>query len=190
MFNLVSRAQAVSNHVLTCSMILGALVAISSLIQLYSNNVWGLNNSIENIKANASLKNSFQYGSKNGKPKENSIIKFDLETDLSSLFNWNTKQVFVYLTAEYPGKSEESYNKVTYWDKIITNKEDAKIKLSNQRAKYSVWDVEDSFRSRIANLTLEWNVQPHIGPLIYGKTVTKTPFTFAEVKTKKTTNNQ
>lgn len=183
MFNLVTRAQAVSNHVLTCSIIISALVIISSLVQLYGADAWSLDTtSITNVKAQALMKGSYHYGAKNGKPKENSLILFDLESDLSPLFNWNTKQVFVYLTAEYPGKSLESSNKVTYWDNIITSKEDAVLKLKSQRSKYSVWDVEDSFRSRDAVLSLEWNIQPHIGPLIYGSTVATEPFTFAEVK--------
>ena len=29
------------------------------------------------------------------------FINFDLELDLSPLFNWNTKHVFVYVLAEY-----------------------------------------------------------------------------------------
>lgn len=28
-------------------------------------------------------------------------LRFDLNTDLTPLFNWNTKQLFLYLTAEY-----------------------------------------------------------------------------------------
>lgn len=185
MFNIISRAQGLSNHAITCTSVIAALVFISSFIQLYSNDIWSLNTaSISNIQAHALMKNSYQYGAKNGKPKENSMIRFDLEADLTPLFNWNTKQLFVYLTAEYPGKSEGSSNKVTYWDKIIQSPEDAKIKLSNQRAKYSVWDVENSFRQREANLTLEWNIQPHVGPLLFGKVGVEQPFTFAEVKKK------
>lgn len=186
MFNLVTRAQAVSNHVLTCSMIISVLVVITSFIQLYGKDAWALNTtSISNISAQALMKGSYHYGASNGKPKENSLIKFDLESDLTPLFNWNTKQVFVYLTAEYPGKSPESVNKVTYWDKIITSKDDAIINLKHQRSKYSVWDIEPSFRNREAQLKLEWNIQPHIGPLIYGSTIASEPFTFAEVKQKK-----
>lgn len=181
----MTRAQGVSNHVLTCSIVVSVLIIISSFIQLYGINAWSLDTtSIDNIKAQALMKGSYHYGSKGGKPKENSLIKFDLTSDLTPLFNWNTKQVFVYLTAEYPGKSSGSSNKVTYWDKIITSKEDAVIKLNNERAKYSVWDVEDSFRSREAILSLEWNIQPHVGPLIFGSTVASEPFTFAEVKKK------
>lgn len=36
------------------------------------------------------------------------FLTFDLHTDLSHLFNWNVKQLFLYLTAEY----ESSNNKL------------------------------------------------------------------------------
>lgn len=54
------------------------------------------------------MKFSRRFGSVGGKPKENTKLIFDIESDLTPLFNWNTKQVFVYLTAEYPGKSSVS----------------------------------------------------------------------------------
>lgn len=191
MFNIVTRFQYVANQALTSSIIISLLVIVSSFFQLYSNNAWSLNTtSISNIKPLVLVKYSFNYGSVNRKAKENSKIQFNLDTDLSPLFNWNTKQIFVYLTAEYPGKSEGSSNKVTYWDKIITSKEDAVLSLRNQRSKYSVWDIEKSFRQRDAVVKLEWNIQPHIGPLIFGETNASSPLKFAEyVDPKKNSNS-
>lgn len=84
----------------------------------------------------------------NNKGKENVRMNFDLDADLTPLFNWNTKQVFVYLTAEYDGgaKRTDVSNKVTFWDKIILTKEDAILHLRNQRSAYSVYDVQKSFK--------------------------------------------
>lgn len=184
MFNLVARGQAVANQALTASLVASAIIALVSIVQLYLGGAWSIDTTaISNINASASLKNSRMYGS-SGKPKENSKISFDLDADLLSLFNWNTKQVFVYLTAEYPGKTDDSSNKVTYWDKIITNAKDAKIAVRNAKSKYSVWDVEKSFRGRNATLRLEWNVQPWVGPLLFGLTETETTFQFAEKEPK------
>lgn len=184
MFNLVTRGQSLANQTLTASAIAAALVAALSLFQLYFiDHAWSINTTqISNVKATALLKNSFAYGAVGGKPKENSKIQFDLDADLTPLFNWNTKQIFVYLTAEYDGKTERASNRVTYWDKIITSREDAVLHLKNQRAKYSVWDVERSFRGRNATLRLEWNIQPWVGPLLYGSTTTELTFRFSEVK--------
>lgn len=186
MFNLLTRGQAVANQALTASMIVGAAVAFISIVQLYFGGAWSINSTaINNVQAFALIKNSRAFGAGNGKPKENSKITFDLDADLTPLFNWNTKQVFVYLTAEYPGKTDGAANKVTYWDKIITTPKDAKIAVKNARAKYSVWDVEKSFRGRNATLRLEWNVQPWIGPLLFGATDTETTFQFAQKQPKK-----
>lgn len=185
MFNLTNRIQAVGNQALTSAIVIVAAVIALTLLQLNHDGVWNINTtSITNIQPSASIKYSFQYGAVNRKPKENSKIQFDLDADLTPLFNWNTKQVFVYLTAEYPGKSEGSSNKVTYWDKIIKSKDDAKLHLVNQRGKYSVWDVEKSFRGRNATVRLEWNIQPHIGPLIFGLTETSAQFQFEEINKK------
>ena len=36
------------------------------------------------------------------------FLKFDIETDLEPLFNWNVKQLFLFLTAEYETKDNVS----------------------------------------------------------------------------------
>lgn len=183
MFSLTSRLQAVSNASLTAVSALSVLIAVVSIVQLYLGGAWGIAESdILAVKAVALVKNSRSFGGLAGTPKENSRISFDLAADLSPLFNWNTKQVFVALTAEYDGKKPGHHNKVTYWDKILLLKEDAQLNLKNVRAKYSVWDVEKSFRGRNATLKLEWNVQPWVGPLLYGETAPATTFEFARAK--------
>lgn len=60
------------------------------------------------------------------KKEEYAIIKFSLEADLSSLFTWNTKQLFVYVTAEWPsaggsGSGQNATNQAVIWDSIITS---------------------------------------------------------------------
>jgi signal peptidase complex subunit 3 len=124
------------------------------------------------------MKFSRRFGSTGGKSKENNKLVFDLETDLTPLFNWNTKQVFVYLTAEYPGQTENSTNKVTYWDKIIQSKDKAKLNIKNERSKYSAWDVEPTFNNKEATVKLEWNIQPWVGPLVFGETAGESILTY------------
>ncbi|OBA23045.1 signal peptidase 22 kDa subunit [Metschnikowia bicuspidata var. bicuspidata NRRL YB-4993] len=187
MFSLASRVQALSNTTLTAVSLISAIVAIISVAQLYFAGAWSLDGTnISHVKALALLKNLRSFGAEPGSAKENAKIKFDLDADLSPLFNWNTKQVFVYLTAEYDG-ANSGENKVTFWDKIITNKEDANLSLKSVSSKYSVWDVEPSFRERSARLKLEWNVQPWVGPLLYGQTEAEQSFQFAAAKKPKKT---
>lgn len=42
-------------------------------------------------------------------------LRFDLSTDLTPLFNWNTKQLFLYLTAEYQTQNNK-VNQVRMWN--------------------------------------------------------------------------
>ena len=43
------------------------------------------------------------------------------ETDLTSLFNWNTKQIFLYITASYPSSDPNTIpsSEAIIWDAII-----------------------------------------------------------------------
>jgi signal peptidase complex subunit 3 len=66
--------------------------------------------------------------------EEYANIRFSLDADLSSLFTWNTKQVFVYVTAVWPSKTAShgsgdlekgsglnEMNEAVIWDRIITS---------------------------------------------------------------------
>merc|ERR1711971_653790 len=49
---------------------------------------------------------------------DQAFINFDLQADLSPLFNWNVKALYLCLTAEYITK-ENSLNEMVLWDKIV-----------------------------------------------------------------------
>jgi signal peptidase complex subunit 3 len=80
-----------------------------------------------------SIKGRPHYYSKT--QEEYANIRFSLDADLSSLFTWNTKQVFVYVTAVWPsnittngsGDLEaglglgKEMNEAVIWDTIITS---------------------------------------------------------------------
>ncbi len=168
------------------------------------------------------------------KREEYAHIRFDLDADLSGLFNWNTKQVFVYVNAEYPagpageitgsqeqeqedgrdgslpqGARRAGMNKAVIWDMIImapasewsfanvwqryfpakkggkaakkstaskaktTTKDIVKpglLMLKNQKPKYQITDPSGVISSRPnATLTVSWNVQPWVGPLLWDR---------------------
>ncbi|KAF8326640.1 signal peptidase subunit-domain-containing protein [Cantharellus anzutake] len=65
--------------------------------------------------------------------------------DLTSLFHWNTKQLFVYLTAEYTN-SKGVKNDVVLWDRIVRRKGDARINIEGAKNKYVFRDFSKSFR--------------------------------------------
>ncbi|ORY49876.1 signal peptidase 22 kDa subunit [Rhizoclosmatium globosum] len=100
---------------------------------------------------------------------EIATVHFDLNADLSPLFNWNTKQLFVQLVAEYKTESHNT-NQVTIWDDIITSKEDAIIKIKKKKGKYVLSDITGKIAGQEANLTLHWDLMPYVGLLIHDKT--------------------
>ncbi|KAI8933156.1 hypothetical protein NX059_009797 [Plenodomus lindquistii] len=56
------------------------------------------------------------------KREEYAHIRFDLDADLTTLFSWNTKQVFLYLKAVYPSLSPSSPpSEAIIWDAIIAS---------------------------------------------------------------------
>lgn len=66
-----------------------------------------------------SAKGRPHYGSH--KREEYAHVTFDLDADLSSLFNWNTKQIYLYVVASYPSTSPSTIppSEAVVWDAII-----------------------------------------------------------------------
>ncbi|KAG7860824.1 hypothetical protein KL939_001391 [Ogataea angusta] len=180
MFSLFQRAQTVSNYVLTLVMTMAAIISVSWLIQLHFSEHGSIPAHISVNKAVNTMKYSRNFGGRPNSGKENVRLAFDVTTDLSSLFNWNTKQVFVYLVGEYPGKKDE-VSKVVFWDKIIPTKEDSILELTDVRSKYSVWDYYPNLHNKTATLKLEYNIQPHVGPLIWGTADAFTQLQFPDI---------
>ena len=129
------------------------------------------------------------------KKEEYAVIKFSLDADLSSLFTWNTKQLFVYVTAEWPSAANET-NKAVIWDSIITSpsadhlsnlgpatlrklrrsaagkKVDpsrGRLALKNQKAKYQITHPSGRIAEAADDvvLRLHYNVQPWVGALTW-----------------------
>lgn len=93
------------------------------------------------------------------------FLTFDLQTDLTHLFNWNVKQLFLYLTAEYSTPSNK-LNQVVLWDKIILRGENAVLDFKNMNTKYYFWDDGNGLKGNPnVTLTLSWNIIPNAGLL-------------------------
>ncbi|CCC12452.1 unnamed protein product [Sordaria macrospora k-hell] len=131
------------------------------------------------------------------KKEEYAVINFSLDADLSSLFTWNTKQVFVYVTAEWPAadhSTTNATNEAVIWDSIITSpsadhlanhwsrrheeaaqergREDGKLVLKNQRHKYKITHPSGKLATtENVTLRLHYNVQPWVGLLTWNQDV-------------------
>ncbi|CEP64949.1 signal peptidase complex subunit SPC3 LALA0_S15e01024g [Lachancea lanzarotensis] len=183
MFSLSQRFQHISNQALSFAIFAAVFVVATTWAQLYRDNVFELSSSIGKVDPNINVRTSRYYGSVNGKPKENIRLTFDLDADLTPLFNWNTKQIFAYVTATYNGKLKKDVkSEVTFWDTIITDKAKAHITLDNVKSKYTIWDLEEKLSERELTFHLNWNIQPWIGSLVYGETTGQTLVTIPERK--------
>lgn len=129
------------------------------------------------------------------KKEEYASIRFSLDADFSSLFTWNTKQIFVYVTASWPSNTTSAPNTAVIWDTIITSpsadhlanlgkiakrnllksgegksidKARGVLRLRNQKPKYRVTTPEGRVAGREGiRLRVEYNVQPWVGALAW-----------------------
>ncbi|XP_017798416.1 PREDICTED: signal peptidase complex subunit 3 [Habropoda laboriosa] len=84
---------------------------------------------------------------------------------LTPLFNWNVKQLFLYLTAEYQTRNND-FNQVVLWDKIVLRGDNAVLDFKNMNTKYYFWDDGNGLRgNKNVTLTLSWNIIPNAGLL-------------------------
>ncbi|KAK6065714.1 signal peptidase subunit family protein [Seiridium cupressi] len=132
------------------------------------------------------------------KKEEYAIIKFSMDADLSSLFTWNTKQLFVYVTAEWDSPSSQNQtNSAVIWDSIITapssdhlanigpatlkklrksaagkpvDKSRGLLQLKNQKPKYQITHPSGKIAETTdIKLKLHYNVQPWVGLLTWNQ---------------------
>lgn len=92
---------------------------------------------------------------------DESNISMTINADLSSAFNWNTKQLYVYVTGSYT-TLKNVRNEVTIWDTIVTES-DAVFKLKNELNKYSLRDEARLLRGRDVELILKYKYMPIVG---------------------------
>jgi len=97
-----------------------------------------------------------------GKRNDLGVVHFSLKADLTDVFNWNCKQLFLYLMAEYETE-DNKLNQVVLWDKIIKRGENAKLNLKKKSTKYYFFDDGSNLRDTDVKLSLHWNVIPNAG---------------------------
>ncbi|KAJ1736686.1 Signal peptidase complex subunit [Coemansia sp. Benny D160-2] len=101
-------------------------------------------------------------------------LTFDLDADLTSMFNWNTKLLFAYITADFESPGFDT-NRIVVWDRIIRNTRQAKLRLRKNHNKYFLRNYAKTFENvRNANLTLHINPVPYLG-IMYDKSMTTIP---------------
>ncbi|PMD53021.1 signal peptidase subunit [Hyaloscypha bicolor E] len=188
MHSSIVRIQNVFGFFTTVAFVVAALIAASDLIAPRTPSA---NVAVKDVQV---VRGRPHYYS--SKKEEYAVIKFSLSADLSSLFTWNTKQIFVYVSASWPNStSTELTNEAVIWDTIITNPSAdhlqnigpvamkklirsakgksvdpsrGKIELKNQKAKYQITAPTGKV-AETDNVVLKvhYNVQPWVGILTW-----------------------
>ncbi|XP_031783876.1 signal peptidase complex subunit 3 [Nasonia vitripennis] len=157
MHTLLTRGNAILAYTLSVSACLTFCCFLSTVFINYKTDV-----SLNTIKI--VVKNVPDYSASREK-NDLGFLTFDIQTDLTSLFNWNVKQLFIYLIAEYE-TAVNSINQIILWDKIILRGDNAVLDFKNMNTKYYFWDDGNGLRgNKNISLYLAWNVVPNAGLL-------------------------
>lgn len=162
MNSVLSRANALFAFTLTVLACLTLCCFISTAFNDYKTNV-------DIATTKVTVKHVPDFGASREK-NDMGILSFDIQADLTPLFNWNTKQLFLYLIAEYQTKNNV-LNQVVLWDKIIERGQNAILDYKNVNPKYYFWDDGNGLKgNQNVTLKLSWNVIPNAGalPSIFG----------------------
>ncbi|KAJ9617002.1 hypothetical protein H2200_000723 [Cladophialophora chaetospira] len=117
MHSALNRLQTSFGYFTSCAFTLACIIAVLSIVPVPApTGSPSASISVRNVQV---VKGRPHYYSP--KREEYAQVRFDLDADLSSLFTWNTKQLFVYVTANYPsGKDGNSgMSEAVIWDSII-----------------------------------------------------------------------
>lgn len=62
-------------------------------------------------------------------------------------------------------------NEVVFWDRIVRNKRQAKVRVPNLRNKYGFREVSRTFQNiTTMDFSVHWNVMPYVGIMRHGRT--------------------
>lgn len=117
---------------------------------------------------------------------DQAMLRLNLDADLSALWSWNTKYVFVYVVASYASKSHKR-NEVVVWDDILSDPAEAEtLQKKGFYNKYSLKDHGFGLKGTDVELSFRWSIMPYMGALMYGETggeKFQLPSAYAGVKT-------
>ncbi|UJR28841.1 hypothetical protein I4U23_010065 [Adineta vaga] len=171
MHSFLSRLNTLFAFTLSVLAVLTIGVFLSTYLEEYHETV--------SISANKPIVKHMTDFSANRKKNDLGVLQLNLDMDLNSLFDWNVKQLFLYLIAEYETPSN-NLNQVVLWDKIIKRGENARIDVRDMATKYYFWDDGEHLRSNNVTLTLAWNTISNAGRLLHTRANGSTSFIFPD----------
>jgi len=171
MHSFLSRLNTLFAFTLTVLAVLTIGVFLSTYFEKYHGSV--------DIGVNKPIVKHMTDFSANRKKNDLGVLQLNLDMNIDSLFDWNVKQLFLYLIAEYVTPAN-SLNQVVLWDKIIRRGENARINLRDIATKYYFWDDGEHLRSNNVTLSLGWNIISNAGRLPHIRANGSTSFVFPD----------
>mmetsp|Transcript_4195 Transcript_4195/g.3944 ORF Transcript_4195/g.3944 Transcript_4195/m.3944 type:complete len:135 (-) Transcript_4195:34-438(-) len=91
-------------------------------------------------------------------------FKFNLQSDLTGVFDWNTYDLFAFLTVEYESNDGRK-TEVTVWDDIILRKntKQHKIDYKNMQVEYLLSDKNKELRGKTVQVYFNVDHMPVVG---------------------------
>jgi len=159
MNTVTTRANALFAFTITVLAVLTGLCAVSTMFKDYEQTA-----DIRIHTGKRVVKSVPDYGS-GRKTNDLGFITFDLDADFTRTFDWNTKELFLYMTAHYTTKNNV-VNQIVLWDHIMRRGEEPRLQLRNQNTKYYFFDDGYGLKANEnITLTLSMNVIPNAGVL-------------------------
>ncbi|CAF1616122.1 unnamed protein product [Adineta ricciae] len=171
MHSFLSRANTLFAFTITVLAVLTTGVFISTFFEEYRGTV-----SIGAVRPIVKHMTDF---SANRKKNDLGVLQLTLDMDLNPLFDWNVKQLFLYLVAEYVTPAN-TLNQVVLWDKIVRRGEEARLTFHEIATKYYFWDDGEHLRSNNVTLSLNWNIISNAGRLMHVRANGSTSFVFPD----------
>ncbi|TKR69590.1 hypothetical protein L596_021730 [Steinernema carpocapsae] len=141
-----------------------SVLAAATFAAFLSTAITNYTTSVKIAVSNPRLKDISDYTT-DGARSDIAMLAMDLDIDVAPIYNWNVKQLFLYLVAEYKTTKNEM-NQVVLWDKIIMRDEWSKIHEVKMFPKYYFTDDGNGLLGhKNVSLTLRWNVIPNAGYL-------------------------
>lgn len=111
------------------------------------------------------VKKLADYNMPDGRENDLGLIRFNLDADFEDCFDWNVKQLFIYLTANYE-TIDNKFNQIVLWDYIINRGDKAQVSLRRAPPKYYMWDDGLGLKgNQNVTLSLSMNIIPNAGLL-------------------------
>jgi len=160
----LSRARNIIYYWLTILLILGLCSALSVLTHRPNTTV--VIRDIQLVNFRHVAKEIIQDGRLSSMTGDSAYMIFNVDIDLTDVFNWNVKYLFVWIKADYI-TSDRRVNQIVLWDGIIENRTVSKFPVSLP-CDYLLFDHRSSLKGIQVNITVEWNIMPIIGVIKLG----------------------